>query len=374
MTGCSTSIENVSSYPIRQYRRIRDVLDAERTERVLRCLYDIRLVETCGRCNHRLVTNIITEENRPMSQLPSSKVAEPFGEVNVFTEPDGRLRIRATILSVPSVGGARTGLAIDGSISMRPVFGAAGTVSSLFAPFAPNLVQPVVRTLGSYLASFDSDGKTDVIYWACGPTGVNVEEIGELDQASLMSRNIPPPRQFGTGTKLLPAMRFFLEQKYPDSPWSLFVFLTNGVLEDLPDVQAYTLRVAKQIAAGQKEFVKLVLIGVGANVDERQMEALDDLDYGGLKDARGDDIDLWDHKMVSEMKRVEEIFAEAVSSRTIIAPSAEIMDDQGRPAIPLHGKSYKNGLPALLEFVLSADAKSFTLQLPQGKRVSQPLY
>ena len=49
-----------------------------------------------------------------MSQLDSSKTVDPFGEVNVFTEPDGRIRVKATILMRPHVGGAQTGLAIDG--------------------------------------------------------------------------------------------------------------------------------------------------------------------------------------------------------------------------------------------------------------------
>ena len=308
-----------------------------------------------------------------MSQLPSTSVVEPFGEVNVFVEPDNRVRVRATILMVPSVEGAQTGLAIDGSNSMKPVFGAGGAVSALFAPSNPNLVEPVARTLSAYLASFGSNGKTAVIYWACGPGGALVEDLGDVDQTSAKSRNFPPPKQYGTGTKLLPALKYFLEQKYPDSGWSLFVFVTDGILEDLADVEAYTLEIAKQITSGKRKFVKLVLIGVGAEVDEGQMEALDDMDYGGLKDPAGDEIDIWDHKLASEMKKLEEIFAEVVSANTILAPTAEVIDDQGRQAAPLHGKSYNDGLPALLDFMLPAGAKSFTLKLPGGKQVTRPL-
>jgi hypothetical protein len=39
----------------------------------------------------------------------------------------------------------------------------------------------------------------------------------------------------------------------------------------------------------------LVLIGVGRDVSEYQMRELDDLDTGT-------DIDLWDHKIASEMR------------------------------------------------------------------------
>jgi len=36
-----------------------------------------------------------------MAQLPSSKVVEPFGEVNVWSQPDGSIRVKATILMTP---------------------------------------------------------------------------------------------------------------------------------------------------------------------------------------------------------------------------------------------------------------------------------
>ena len=109
-----------------------------------------------------------------MAQLPSSIVVEPFGEVNVWPQPDGSQRIRATILMTPSVEGAQTGLAIDGSASMKTAFGAGAAVSALFASSTPNVVEPVGRLLAAFLSKFDTDGNTTVIYWACGPGGTLV--------------------------------------------------------------------------------------------------------------------------------------------------------------------------------------------------------
>ena len=51
-----------------------------------------------------------------MSQL--KKVVDPFGEVNVFPQPDGSVRVVATILMEPHREGAQTGVALDGSASM----------------------------------------------------------------------------------------------------------------------------------------------------------------------------------------------------------------------------------------------------------------
>jgi hypothetical protein len=308
-----------------------------------------------------------------MAQLASTQLVEPFGEVNVWTQADGSIRVKATILMTPAVEGAQTGLAIDGSASMKPMFGASGAVSAIFAPSTPNVVEPVARTLASYLANFDSDDNTTVIYWACGPGGMTIEELGDMDAATAKAKPFGSPKQFGTGTKLLPAVQYFTETKFPTAPWSIFVFITDGVVEDLSDVQAYTLKIAQQIAAGQRQFVKLVLIGIGAEVDEGQMEALDDLDYGGLKDPAGNEIDLWDHKMAAEMQKIEEIFAEVVSADTILAPSAEILDSAGNPVRPNGTGSYKDGLPALLDFNVPAGTTSFTLVLPGGQQIVQSI-
>lgn len=307
-----------------------------------------------------------------MAQLDSSKTVEPFGEVNVLLQPDGSIRIRATILMKPQVEGAQTGLAIDGSNSMNQLFGASGAVSPIFGA-ANNLVQPVARTMAEYLANFDSDGNTTVIYWACGVGGNDVQEFGDMDAAKARSFNFAAPKSAGTGTKLLPAVQYFTEKKFPTAPWGIFVFITDGAIEDLDAVKAYSLQLAQQIAAGKRKFTKLVLIGLGPQVNEAQMEELDDLDYGGLKSPEGDEIDLWDHTLAATMRRLEEIFKEVVSAQTILAPSARIVDSAGKDVKPLGRASYADGLPAFLEFTLPKGATSFTLQLPDGTAITQPL-
>ena len=144
-----------------------------------------------------------------MAQLDSTKTVEPFGEVNVFQEADGSIRVKATILMRPQVEGAQTGLAIDGSNSMNQMFGASGAVSALFASASNNIVQPVARMMAEYLANFDSDGNTTVIYWACGIGGGDIQELGDMNAAQAKSNNFIQPKAPGTGTKLLPAIKYF---------------------------------------------------------------------------------------------------------------------------------------------------------------------
>ena len=299
-----------------------------------------------------------------MAQL--TKPVEPFGEVNVYKKKSGELEIVATILMVPDIEGAKTGLALDASASMKKMYGISGIVSGVFAAAAgvPNVVEPVARTMAGYLANFSSDGKVCLIYWASGADGSQIEEIGELSAREAQKVVITGPKKnpWGRGTKLLPPVKYFIDQKLKDAPWAMCVFVTDGVIEDLDDVKKYCLQFARQISTGQRSFAKLVLIGVGEEVDEGQMEQLDDMFEGsGLKDPEGNDIDLWDHKLASEMQKIEEIFAEVVSENTIVAGTGRILDDAGRVI-----KDFSDGLPALLRFELPKSAKAFTLEFPGG--------
>jgi hypothetical protein len=104
-----------------------------------------------------------------------------------------------------------------------------------------------------------------------------------------------------------------------------------------------------------------VLIGVGPNVNEKQMEELDDLDTGTP-------IDLWDHKLAAHMRVLQEIFAEVVGKNARVADRGKILDPQDRVV-----KDYSDtGLPAFLQFEMPAGSAFFVLEV-EGQRVRQDL-
>ncbi len=305
-----------------------------------------------------------------MAQL--TQPVEPFGEVNVYKQKNGSVDVVATILMVPDIEGARTGLALDASASMKKMYGVSGIVGGPFAKAAgiPNVVEPVARTMAAYLARFSSDGRCNLIYWACSPDGSQIEELAAVneDEAQTVAIVGPKKKPWGRGTKLLPPVQYFIDHAFKDAPWAMCVFVTDGVLEDLEAVKQYCMQFAKQIASGQRSFAKLVLIGVGEEVDEGQMEELDDMFEGsGLKDPQGNPIDLWDHMLASEMRKIEEIFAEVVSEDAVVAASGRVLDGTGQVA-----KDYADGVPALLRFTLPAGSTAFTLEFPGGS-VTQDL-
>jgi hypothetical protein len=91
------------------------------------------------------------------------------------------------------------------------------------------------------------------------------------------------------------------------------------------------------------------------------MEELDDL-------QSGTDVDLWDHKLAAEMKKLEEIFAEVVDKNARIADRARILDHQGKVL-----KDYSDtGMSAYIEFEAPAGTPYFTLEV-NGNRIHQGL-
>src|SRR5438445_2448364 len=105
-----------------------------------------------------------------MAQL--KKPVEPFGEVNVYPQPGGSIRVVATILMEPRREGTQTGIALDGSGSMASLYGVeeeGGFLASLFGrkKQKTNEVTPVAQKVCAYLArKLDADGGTTSIYWA----------------------------------------------------------------------------------------------------------------------------------------------------------------------------------------------------------------
>jgi hypothetical protein len=296
-----------------------------------------------------------------MTQL--KKVVDPFGEVNVYPQPDGRIRVVATILMEPHKEGAQTGIALDGSGSMHKLYGiddGSGVVSSIFAPRKlENQVTLVAQKICAYLARrIYSDGGTTCIYWATGENGGQIEEVGDFTADQAEKHTFGPPQEFGTGTQLLPAVRYFVE-RFRSAPWGFYVFITDGELHDLDAVKEYSVQLAREVASRRRHPLKFVLIGLGPDANEAQMVELDDLEAP---------VDLWDHKLASELRVLQQIFAEVVDQNARVANHGRILDARGQVV-----KDYAvGGLPAYLEFDVPGGSAYFTLEV-NGQRINQGL-
>ena len=335
-------------------------------------------------------------------QLPSNILHKAFSEVDV-NDKGGKFEIFFSTmvgLSSEMSEGWQTGIAVDASISMQDAFGQ-GLIGSVpedvkkkylkkgwiktrkhdgvkvhywkedafndsikqgYLEKTKNIVEPEVRKFSAFLAdNLDEGGGTDIIYWACGQDGKSIEECGKMDSKVCLKKKFTGPNNigFGQATHLLPAVQYF-EKKYRSAKRGLFIFITDGRLDDLDDLKMFTLNLSKDIETKKRDLFKAILIGIGAEIDEKQMIELDDLDTGT-------DVDIWDHKIAKEMKDIMEIFAELVDENTIIAPVGTIYDGKGRIV-----KKYNDGVPAKGYFDLPSDSAYFTFEAG-GQTIKQQI-
>ena len=329
-------------------------------------------------------------------QLPTHLTHDAFGEVNV-TRGDDELLVSLTLLMEPKVKGAQTAIVLDGSNSMRAAYGRAimplraeviarlraqkGALLPLsrdglvgYRPsaealeqlraegeleYSENLVESSARALGTFLAQgLGSEQGTLFLYWGCGD-GAKIERLGTFSGEEISTLSLRGPLHFGAGSQLTPAIQLLTEE-FHHAPFSFFVFITDGKIEDFDRVVATTRRLCGEIQQGTRLPMKLVLIGVGDDIDHQQLSALDDLESES-------GIDLWDHKIAEELRSLGDIFAELGDQSQFVASEGKIYDDAGQLIHHL-----RSGVPRGLTFSLPPSAKGFSLEL-NGFLLEQPL-
>jgi hypothetical protein len=235
----------------------------------------------------------------------------------------------------------------------------------VLAKLAPvkNLVEPQMQWMLEYLASKDRNGALRVSYWATGD-GSQLEMIGELGASDAKSFKFPGPKSYGKGTIMLPVLRDYVaylrEQVKAGARRGLAVIITDSQLYDAADVLAYSTQVAKEIAAGRLPRLNFVLVGVGEQVDEEQMEQICHFEYPGVGH-------LWCHRVADRMEEMADLVAVLVDATMTVAAGGTIYDDKDKVL-----KVYEGRLPAVLEFDVPKGTASFTLEVG-GQRFTQPL-
>ena len=270
-------------------------------------------------------------------------------------------RVVATLLHDPTVEGLEVALYMDGSASMEDEYGPRGVLAKL-AP-VKNLVEPQMRWMLEYLASKDRNGIVRVAYWATGD-GSQIEVVGDLQATQAKDFRFPGPRFYGKATVMLPVLRDFVALMKAEvqrgAKRGLAVIITDSQLNDAADVRAYAGQVAKEISAGRLPRVNFVLIGVGDQVDEEQMERISHDEYSGVRH-------LWCHRHADRMEEMAELVAVLVDETMTVAAGGTVYDEKGNVL-----KTYEARLPAVLEFDVPPGCKSFTLEVA-GQRFQQAL-
>src|SRR5262245_20334881 len=298
--------------------------------------------------------------------MSHERPVEPFSDLHL----EGG-RVRAVLLHDPTVEGLDMAIYMDGSGSMQEEYNYPTKSRNLFewlfgnpSITLPNQVEPQVQWMLEYLATKDRNGQLRVAYWACGNTGSEIEVLGDLRGVDVRLYQFPGPRQFGAYTHLKPAMKDFVEylkaQASKGARRGCAVFVTDGVLHDAEKVKAYSRELAREITYGRLPRMNFILVGVGNEVNEEQMEDICHEEYPGVGH-------LWCHRIAEEISQVAELVAVLVDETMTVAAGGTVYDDRGNVL-----KIYEARLPAVLEFDIAEGARSFTLEV-NGQRYTQPL-
>jgi hypothetical protein len=298
--------------------------------------------------------------------VSEEKPVEPFSDLHV--EDD---HVRATLLHDPTIEALDMALYLDGSGSMNDEYEykkKGGFLAWLLQKKdrneLVNQVEPQAQWMLEYLATKDRDGLLRVAYWACGVGGRGVEEIGELSGVNVKQYEFPGPKDAGNGTNLVPAMqdyvRYIKTKVKTGAKQGCAVFITDGQLHDADEVKALSKKIAQDITKGALPRLNFILVGVGNDIDEEQLEGIAHEEYPGIGH-------LWCHRVAAEITQVAELVAVLVDETMTVAAGGTVYDDKGKVL-----KIYEARLPAVLEFDVPEGTKSFTLEVG-GKRFTQPL-
>lgn len=283
-------------------------------------------------------------------------VVRPFSDVHRKGNS-----VIATLLHDPNVEGLDVALYMDGSASMEPEYGPRGVLARLGG--VRNNVEPQMRWMLEYLAGKDRNGVLRVAYWATGD-GTQLELVGDLTGPQAKDFRFPGPRFYGKGTVMLPVLRDYVayirEAARSGARRGVAVIVTDSQLFDPDDVRAYSRKVAEEIVAGRLPMLNFVFVGVGAQVDEEQMEVICHEEYPGVGH-------LWCHRHADRMEEMADLVAVLVDETMTVADHGTIYDQDGAVL-----QRYEGRLPAVLRFDVPAGCTAFTLEV-NGQRYTQPL-
>ena len=301
-----------------------------------------------------------------MPKIP--RPTRPLGDVNVLPQKDGSHEIVVKFMPDPDLvfgeGDIKAFMALDASASMRQVYGYGG------GPFmdVPNYAQGIGRKIGEIITALSRTGKASAIYWAVSPDGSKTEMIGEFDEDGWSNASIRGPKKekWGKGTKLLPAIKYGYETLFKGADGAFGAIVTDGIIEDEQECLKYCLDIGKTLEGKKPEPFKLVLIGVGAEVDEEQLERFDDMFEG-----TNVDYDLWGSGLVPNMENEEDIiavlFAELVTEEMIVAPTGSVEDGSGKQIM-----EWTDGMPGSFRFILPKGQTEFVLRAA-GNEIRQDI-
>jgi hypothetical protein len=295
---------------------------------------------------------------------------EPFAEIHAEDTPEG-LHLELTFALDPTIEKLAAAFYMDGSGSMQQMGAYGRTEGGFFGLFGKprNPVQEAMQIMVPYMAKKDANGRCRVAYWATGEGGTHIEVISEMTAELASHAEFKGPRNYGGGTNLLPAVRDFVNyingcrKGGEDIRACIAAIVTDGAIHDMDDCVAYTATLARAIEDKKFPRTNLVIVGVGSEIDEEQLEHLEEATpdfYTGR--------DIWCHAEAESVADLPELVAHLLDANIpAFWGGASVKDASGRTV-----QSFEDMVPAVVEFTLPRGARSFTFEAG-GRRFVQDL-
>jgi hypothetical protein len=296
-----------------------------------------------------------------MAKLKNKK--PQFADINILQLQNGDHEIVVCMKIEPEIligeGSSKSILAIDSSRSIKEMFG-----GGLFGA-NPNYVQSISQKVGELLVQVSSEAKLHVFYWAVGRSGEKIEVVGDIEESDIPTMKISGPKieKWGGGTQLLPTLIYINEMVSIGIDLSIVVIVTDGLITDEISCLDYCNQIAEKMINGeQSNNLKLILIGVGNEVDADQLERFDNMFEGTQYE---DHVDLWSHgiaeSITDENEIMDIIFGELITEDMIVAPKASIELKNGQVI-----QNFYDGLPGKFRFILPKGESKFFLKTDHG--------
>src|SRR4029450_9675234 len=159
-----------------------------------------------------------------------------------------------------------------------------------------------------------------------GASGKEIQPVGDLKGVEVKGYRFPGPREMGSYTYLTPALRDYVGYLKAQIPHGARRggggIVTGGALHDAEEVKDFSRKLAREIATGRLPRINFILVGVGSEVNEEQMEEICHEEYPGVGH-------LWCHRVAEEITQVAELVAILVDETMTVAAGGTIYDDRG---------------------------------------------
>lgn len=315
----------------------------------------------------------MSESARSPSKNKMTKISHtemPQVRVNIVKMENGSIMVEVFMIPeshrlISGGGQTKAFLSLQATCGTRCLYGA--DLPPIFGPW-PSDMEAAARILGEILARLTTTQNASAAYWAVNYPGDKTEWIGEFNEAEWASASIRGPQyeKWGRGTQLLPALKLAIERVHKDSDRTMAVFITFGCIGDEQECMDYCRLIAHEMHAGVMKPIKIIMIGVGTEVDEGQFERFEDMFDG--TDLEGK-VDLWSTGLVNSLKDELEIFAillrGVMCDTWTVAKVGRVVSCSGHELA-----SFPDGMPGHIQFTLPKGETLFRIHA-DGQMIEQ---